>query len=230
MSTKEPNPLIEKILEVSKDALVIVKNPNALGGSHFRVYSSGEEATLLESEGELKGFEKSLKMQKVTARLAEVSSEDWDICWAWSLQAKTETLESYLKSADKLEMDITLTDVVIGELTEEDLPRPKKTVGDGLVAVGGGAGSGVWSGTPAEFDKYMRENGMPSIFGTDSEDDVDSENSSSAVPTKKSADELIEDMLNGKFEGDPMEGLFEIGKALAEEPESEDDENEAEAK
>lgn len=227
MPTKNPNPVIEEILEISKDALVIVKNPNALGGSHFRVYSSGEEAPLLESEGELKGFEKSLKMQKVTARLAEVSSEDWDICWAWSLQAKTETLEGYLKSADKLEMEITLTDVVIGELTEEDLPRPKKD--ESLVSMGGSAGSGVWSGTPEEFDKYMRENGMPSIFGTDSDDDT-SENSPTAVPAKKSADELIDDMLNGKFEGDPVEGLFEIAKKLAEEPDSEDDEDEAEVK
>lgn len=229
MPAKVPNPVIEEILEVSEDSLMIVKNPNALGDFHFRVYSSGEDAVLLESEAELKGFEKSLKMQKVTARLAEVSSEDWDICWAWSLQAKTETLEDYLKSADKLEMDIALTDVIVGELTEEDLPRPKKD--KSLVSMVGGAGSGVWSGTPEDLDKYMRENGMPSIFGTDSEDDDDSSYSSSSSTTpKKSADELIDDMLNGKFEGDPIEGLFEIGKALAEEPDTEDEDTEAEAK
>lgn len=229
MPAKETNPVIKEVLTASEDSLVIVQNPNALGGSHFRVYSSGEEATLLESEAELKGFEKSLKIQKVTARLAEVSSDDWDICWAWSLQAKTETLEEYLKSADKLEMDIVLTDTVVGELTEEDLPRPKKD--KSLVSMGGGAGSGVWSGSPEELDKYMRENGMPSIFGTDSEDDDDSSNSSSSPTTsKKSADELIDDMLNGKFEGDPIEGLFEIGKALAEEPEPEDEDTKAEAK
>jgi hypothetical protein len=228
MPAKVPNPVIEEILTASENSLMIVKNPNGLGNESFRVYSSGEEATLLESAEELKGFEKSLKMQKVTSRLAEVASDDWDICWAWSLQAKTETLEEFLKSADKLEMDISLTDVVVGELTDEDLPRPKKD--KSLVSMGGSASSGVWSGTPAEFDKYMRENGMPSIFGTDSDDEDTSENSSSAAPIKKSADELIEDMLNGKFEGDPIEGLFELGKALAEEPDSEDEEVEAEGK
>jgi hypothetical protein len=228
MATKTPNPVIEEILKVSEDSLMIVKNPNGLGNDTWRVYSSGENAAALDSEEELKGFEKSLKMQKVTARLAEVASDDWDISWAWSLQAKTDTLDEFLKSADKLEMTIVLTDVVIGELTEEDLPRPKKE--KSLVSMGGGAGSGVWSGTPEDLDKYMRENGMPSIFGTDSEDDDTSENSSPVVPTKKSADELIEDMLNGKFEGDPIEGLFEIGKALAEEPEPEDEDTEAEAK
>lgn len=226
MPTKTPNPVIEEILEISKDALIIVKNPNALGGSHFRVYSSGEEAPLLESEGELKGFEKSLKMQKVTARLAEVSSEDWDICWAWSLQAKTETLEGYLKSADKLEMEITLTDVVIGELTEEDLLRPKKTttIGDGLVSVGGvGPGSGIWSGSMEDFEKLAKGMGIPG-FGED-DDDEDSE------PTEEpSADDLIKEMLDGNYVGDPVEGLFEIAKKLAEEPDSEDAENEAEGK
>jgi hypothetical protein len=110
---------------------------------------------------------------------------------------------------------------VIGELTEEDLPRPKKD--RSLVSMGGGAGSGVWSGTPEDLDKYMRENGMPSIFGTDSDDDETSETAHSSAPNKKSADELIEDMLNGNFEGDPIEGLFEIGKALAEEPDTEDE-------
>lgn len=223
MTTKTPNPVIEEILTASENSLIIVKNPNGLGNDTWRVYSSGENAAILDSEEELKGFEKSLKMQKVTARLAEVSSDDWDISWAWSLQANIDTIAEFLKSADRLEMDITLTDVAIGELTEDDLPRPKKD--NSLVSMGGGAGSGVWSGSPEELDKYMRENGMPSIFGTDLEDDETSEG-----PAKKSADELIEDMLNGKFEGDPIEGLFEIGKALAEEPESEDEDTEAEVK
>lgn len=223
MSPKTPNPVIEEIVQASTDSLVIIQNPNALGGSHFRVYSSGEDATLLESDAELKGFEKSLKMQKVTARLIEVSSEDWDICWAWSLQAKTETLDEFLKSADKLEMDITVTDTLIGELTEEDMPRPKRSSGNGLVSMGGAASSGIWSGTPEELDKYMRENGMPGIFGTDEEDEESSESLSSTETVKKSADDLIEEALSEDFEGDPAERLFEIAKALAEESDSDDE-------
>jgi hypothetical protein len=222
MPAKVPNPVIEEILTASENSLMIVKNPNGLGNESFRVYSSGEEATLLESADELKGFEKSLKMQKVTSCLAEVASDDWDICWAWSLQAKTETLEEFLKSADKLEMDISLTDVVIGELTDEDLPRPKKaTIGDGLVSVGGvGPGSGIWSGSLDEFQDLAKKMGIPG-FG----DDEDSESTE-----EPSADDLIKEMLDGNYVGDPVEGLFEIAKKLAEEPDSEDDEDEAEVK
>lgn len=221
MPAKTPNPVIEEILTASEDALMIVKNPNGLGNDTWRVYSAGENAAALDSEEELKGFEKSLKMQKVTARLAEVASDDWDISWAWSLQAKTETLEEFLKFADNLEMDIALTNVVIGELTEEDLPRPKKTttIGDGLVSVGGvGAGSGIWSGSMDEFEDLAKKMGLP---GFDGSDDENAESDSTS--NRKSADELIEDMLNGNFEGDPIEGLFEIGKALAEEPDTDDE-------
>lgn len=220
---KTPNPVIEEILIASEDSLMIVKNPNGLGNDTWRVYSSGENAVLLDSEDELKGFEKSLKMQKVTAKLAEVASDDWDISWAWSLQAKTETLEDFLKSADKLEMDIALTDVVIGELTEDDLPRPKKTatIGDGLVSVGG-AGSGIWSGSMDEFEDLAKKMGIPGFGGGDDED---------SEPTEEpSADDLIKEMLDGNYVGDPVEGLFEIAKKLAEEPDSEDNEDESEVK
>lgn len=223
MGSKIPNPVIEEILTASENSLMIVKNPNGLGNDTWRVYSSGENAAALDSEEELKGFEKSLKMQKVTARLAEVSSDDWDISWAWSLQAKIDTIEDFLKSADKLEMDIALTNVVIGELTEEDLPRPKKTpttIGDGLVSVGG-AGSGIWSGSMDEFQDLAKKMGIPG-FG---EDDEDSE-----PADEPSADDLIKEMLEGNYVGDPVEGLFEIAKKLAEEPDSEDNEDESEVK
>jgi hypothetical protein len=220
MPAKEPDPLIEEILELAKDSLVIAKTPNGMGDENFRVFSAGENATLLDNLDELNGFEKSLKMQKITARLITIQSNDWDTDWAWSLQAKTETLEAFLKTAKKLKMDIALSDVIVGEITEEDMPRQKReqTIGDGLVAVGGGSGSGVWSGSPEEFDKMMKGMGMPSIFGTDS-DSSDDENSNSSTPEnrKPTADELIESMSNGTFDGDPIQGLFEIGRALSEE-------------
>jgi hypothetical protein len=225
MPAKTPNPLIEEILKASENSLIIVKNPNGLGDDTFRVYSSGDHAALLDNKEELKGFEKSLKMQKVTARLAVVASDDWDISWAWSLQAKTETLDELLKSADKLEMEIALTDETVGELTKEDAPRTVKKSSDGLVTVGGvGAGSGIWSGNQNDFEDLMKKMG---VTGFD-----DEKYDRSETPAESpSADDLIKAMLDGDFEGDPIEGLFEIGKALSEEGEAksttitEDDEN-----
>lgn len=220
MAAKAPNPVIEEILTASENSLIIVKNPNGIGDDTFRVYSSGDHATLLDNKEELKGFEKSLKMQKITAQLVAIENEDWDISWAWSLQANIETLAELLKSADKLKMEITLTDEIIGKRTEEDMPRPKKsatqTIGDGLVSVS--HGPGVWSGSMSDFEDLMKKNGMPG-FGSEDDDDSSS-GPGSHTPT---AEEIIKAMEDGTFEGDPIEGLWEIGKALANEQESEEE-------